>query len=195
MKKLVLAALALSPLLAGCGGPLLFAQVQVPEVKIVLPSQTIPATDSGAQYWCSPTQTQPDCLATSLSYDLGAQLPVVTEKNVTYSIRLTTLAMALTAASGGTDLHGVKAVSVRVIDPAVGGDATVVASYVRSDADPNPSAITVSGDSNLDLAPYVQSGQLGVRVEMTYDAPTPEFTADVTSTWSLDAKLDWGAYL
>jgi hypothetical protein len=89
----------------------------------------------------------------------------------------------------------VKAVAVRVRDAAAGGDGVVVASYVRSDADPNPAAIAVTGNSNVDLAAYVQSGQLDVRVEMTYDAPTPAFTADVTSTWSLDVKLDWGAYL
>lgn len=195
MKKLVLAALALSPLLAGCGGPLLFAQVEIPKVQITLPSQTIPATDAAAQYWCSPTQTQPTCVATTLSYDLGAQVPVVTQKNVTYEIRLTTLSMALAASSAGTTLAGVKAVSVRVIDPAVGGDGVEIASYTRSAADPSPTAISVSGNSNLDVAPYIQSGTLDVRLEMTYDAPTPEFTADVTSTWSLEAKLDWGAYL
>jgi predicted small lipoprotein YifL len=195
MKKILLAALALSPLLAGCGGPLLFAQVEVPQVKITLPSQEFPATDAGSQYWCTPTQTQPDCIAMSLAYDLGAQLPVVTEQNVTYAIRLTSLAIALATTSGGTDLGGVKAVAVRVRDAAAGGDGVVVAGYARSDADPNPTAIAVTGNSNVDLAAYVQSGELDVRVEMTYDAPTPAFTADVTSTWSLDVKLDWGAYL
>jgi hypothetical protein len=30
---------------------------------------------------------------------------------------------------------------------------------------------------------------------MTYDAQTPAFTADVTSTYELQVKMDWGAYL
>jgi hypothetical protein len=194
MKKLAHAALALPLLLAGCGGPLLFAELEIPQARITLPSQAFPATDAGAQYWCSPTQTQPDCIATTLSYDLGAQLPVITQQNVTYEIRLTALAIALATTGGGTDLHGVKAVSIRLRD-ATGAAGVEVASYVRSPADPNPTSLAVTGNSNVDVASYVQSGKLDVVVQMTYDAPTPAFTADVTSTWALQAKLDWGAYL
>jgi hypothetical protein len=197
MRHALLAAIAALPLVSGCGGPLLTAQLDVPTVRITLPSQSFPATDAAAQYWCSPSQpptpTQA-CIATQLSYDLGAQLPVVTEKNVSYTLRLTSLSIALQAASSGT-LAGVKSVAIRLQDPQSAGAGVVVASYTRSASDLSPTSIAVAGDSSIDLSGYVLSGQLPIRVEMTFDSPTPSFTADVTSTYELGAKVDWGAYL
>jgi hypothetical protein len=194
MRHALLAATAALPLVTGCSDPALFAQLDVPEVRITLPSQSFPATDAAAQYWCSPTQTQPSCIATDLSYDLTTQLPIVNKPNVSYELRLTSVSIALSANASGTDLAGVKAVSIRIMDPQSTG-GVVVASYTRSTADPHPTSIAVAGDSSVDLAAYVRSGQLPIRVEMTYDAPTPAFTADVTSTYELQVKVDWGAYL
>jgi hypothetical protein len=194
MRHALLAATVVLPLVTGCSDPSLYAQLDVPEVRITLPSQSFPATDAAAQYWCSPTQTQPDCVAKDLSYDLATQLPIVNKPNVTYELRLTSVSIALSANASGTDLAGVKAVAIRIMDPQSAG-GVVVASYTRSAADPNPTSIAVAGDSSLDLAGYVHSGQLPIRVEMTYDAKTPAFTADVSSTYELQVKLDWGAYL
>jgi hypothetical protein len=193
MRHALAAAIALS-LVAGCSDPALFAQLDVPTVRLTLPSQSFPATDAAAQYWCSPTQSGPDCVAKDLSYDLSTQLPIVTKPNVSYALRLTTASIALQAEASGADLGGVKAVAIR-LDPQATGGGIVIASYTRSAADPHPTSIAVAGDSSVDLAAYVRSGQLPLRVELTFDAPTPAFTADVTSTYELEVKVDWGAYL
>ena len=193
MRHALAAAIALS-LVTGCSDPALFAQLDVPTLRLTLPSQSFPATDAAVQDWCSPTQTGPDCVAKDLSYDLSTQLPIVTKPNVSYALRLTTASIALRADASGADLGGVKAVAIR-LDPQATGGGIVIASYTRSAADPHPTSIAVAGDSSVDLAAYVRSGQLPLRVEMTFDAPTPAFTADVTSTYELEVNVDWGAYL
>ncbi len=124
MRHTLLAALAALPLVSGCGGPFLTAQLDVPTVRITLPSQSFPATDAAAQFWCSPAQTQPSCIATSLSYDLGAQLPVVNESNVSYELRLTSLSIGLRADASGT-LSGVQAVTIRIQDPGASSGVVV----------------------------------------------------------------------
>ncbi|HVI95881.1 MAG TPA: hypothetical protein VM753_17835 [Anaeromyxobacter sp.] len=194
MRHALLVAIAAASLLAGCSDPALFAQLEVPTVRVTLPSQSFPASSAVAQYPCAPPPAQQDCVATDLTYDLSTQLPIVSKPNVSYELRLTSVSIALRTNGSGTDLGGVKAVAIR-IDPQATGGGIVVASYARSAADPHPTSIAVAGDSSVDLASYVRSGQLPVRVEMTFDAPTPAFTADVTSTYELQAKVDWGAYL
>ncbi len=193
MRHALLAAAVAAPLASGCSGPMLSAELDVPEVRITLPQQQFPSSLAVGS-WCTPTT--PDCVAKDLSYDLGAQLPVVTKPNVKYHLRLTSVAIQLAAGTPGTAHGGVKSVVIRVRDPAVAADpGVIIASYVRDPANPSPAAIAVTGDSSVDLDGYVQSGQLALRVELVSDAPTPAFTADVSSTYSLTVNLDWGAYL
>jgi hypothetical protein len=185
--------LAAALLLAACDGPLLFAELRVPEIRLTLPSQAFPATDAGPQYWCSPEQTTAGCIATEFAYDLGAELPLDEEENVTYHLRLTSMSIALSADQAGTDLAGIDAVTIRVMDPAGGGEGVVVASYTRTEA--HPTAISVAGNSSVDLGPYLAAGALAIRVELTYSQATPAFTADVMTSYAFDVTLDYGAML
>jgi hypothetical protein len=188
-----LAAALVLPALTGCG-PMLYAELDVPEVRITLPSQAFPASPAPPADWCSPGR--PECVATELQYELGAQVPIVNEPGVEYTLRLKRAAIVLSASAAGADLSGIRSAEIRILDPD-GGPGTVVASYVADPADPNPSSISVAGDSALDLAPYVQGGNLRTRVELVYDPldPTPAFAADVSAAFALDVKLDWGQYL
>ncbi|WP_242394291.1 lipoprotein [Anaeromyxobacter oryzisoli] len=191
MRKHLLAAVLLA-LLAGCGGPLLFADLTIPELAVTLPQQAFPGMAADPSRWCA---GQPDCVTTDLTYDLGEQVSVLTRPDVQYELRLTTLAIALDAASAGTDLRGVKSASVEVFPPD-GSAPVVVASYTRAASDTaTPTSLAVSGDSTLDLSPFVQAGQLHARVSVSYDAPTPPFTADVRATFYLKVKLDYGKTL
>lgn len=192
-----LAALALA--LAACDGPLLFAELSIPELRVTLPGQTFPASDTGnAAYFCDPAAPQsfPPCIALTLDYDLGGNVPVLTEENVTYELRLTDVAIALSATEVGKNLSGIQRATITVLDdPLVPSGGIVVASYVRPPGAVTPTEIAISGNANLDLGPYLDAGRLPVRVEVVLDAGTPEFLADVQVGFSLEVTLDWGAYL
>ena len=191
-------------LLAGCGGPLLWAELQVPEIHVTLPGQEFPASDTtDVRYFCDPDAPQafPPCIGLTLDYDLGASVPVLDEPNVTYDLRLTDVALTLAATqtvTGTKDLSGVKQVTIRVLaDPAIPGSGAILATYVRPPVTQPVTSFSVSGNSNLGLGPYVKAGRLPIRVELVIDSagPTPAFTADVQAGFSLEVKLDYGKVL
>ena len=190
MRKTILGA-ALLALLAGCGGPLLFAELTIPELRVTLAQQSFPGLAADPSLSCA---GQPDCITTDLTYDLGQQVELLTRKDVAYELRLTELAVVLDATSAGTDLRGVRSAAVEVFPP---GSTTpvVVASYTRAAANPAPATLAISGDSSIDLAPFVEAGVMHARLALSYDAPTPPFTADVAATFYLAVKLDSGKTL
>ncbi len=194
----LLAPLALGAVvLSGCGGPFLFAELQVPSIRATMPQQSFPASDTGNPAdWCSAVQTDPPCIQTSIDYDLGGMVPILNDPSVTYDLRLTEVAVTLSATEAGKDLSGVKLASISVLtDPADPASSVVIATYVRPQGTVAPTTIAVSGNSNLDLGPYLRGGILRVHAELVIDKPTPAFLADITSGLSLEVKLDWGSLL
>jgi hypothetical protein len=190
MRRLAIAAAA--SLLAGCS-PLLSAELEVPEIRITVPQQSFPATNPELSDLCAGL---PGCIARPISYDVGAEVPVLKEDNVTFDIRVTDLAITLTSGSAG-NLGGVESAKIMVLDAPDATTGTVVASYVRPSATAAPTSISVSGNSSVNVGSYLEAGLIPVRVEMTYDPaiPPPDFTADVEVGLSLVVTLDWGAYL
>lgn len=190
------AALAAAALLAGCGRPLLSAQLEVPEIRIVAPARAFPLASPGAENVCDLLPgAGTGCLKVDLSYDVGAEVPVFEEEGVSVDLRLTDVALRLTADPGGatvpvSDFRGVEEVVVLVQRP--DGSWLAVASYVKP-AGAAPASVTVSGRSNLDLSPFLSGGTLAFRVELTYDAadPPPSFFADVEAGFSLVATVDY----
>ncbi len=195
---LVLALAVLAAALSGCGGPLLYAELEVPSLKATLPSQEFPASDTGnSADWCDPNQqSNPPCIQLTTDYDLGGMVPILNEPNVTYDLRLTDVAITLTTASVGTDLSGIQRVSISALaDPNDPSSTVVIAAYVRPPSGNPPTTLSVTGNSNLDLGPYLRGGVLRVHAELVLDSGTPAFTADVTSGFSLLVKLDYGSLL
>lgn len=197
---LLAAALALLP---ACDR-LFSAELQVPEIRVRLAQQRFPQSDTtDTRYFCDPAapQSVPPCVGITLDYDLGGEVPVLNEKNVTYDLRLTDVALTLSATqpvTGERDLSGVKRATLSVLaDPANLASGTVLATYVRPPVTGPVSSIAVSGNSSLDLGPYLDSGRLPFRVELEIDSagPTPAFDADVEVGFSLEVDLDYGAYL
>ena len=190
MRHLLVAA---ALLLAACD---LSAELDIPELRVTLPSQQFVASDTSIpEDWCDPAEAaDPPCIATALQVDLGAQVSLLTEENATYDLRLTDLAMALASTEAGKDLGGVKLLTIRVGGGAPGA-GLVLASYARPPGAAAPAAIAVTGNSNVDLGPYLEAGRLPVRLELVLDRPTPAFSADVVAGFSLRVSLDWGAYL
>ncbi len=190
-------AIVLAAALSGCDRPLLFGELRIPELRVSLPSQSFPASDTSApENWCdAAAQQDPPCIALTLDYDLGGQVPILTEENVTYDLRLTDVAIALSATEVGKDLGGVQLVTIRVLDDPLLPAGVVIASYARPGPGAAPTSIGVTGNANLDLAPYLAAGRLPVRIEVVLDALTPAFLADVAAGFSLEVKLDYGALL
>ncbi len=186
-----LLALAVTLLSAGCDGPLLYADLEIPEVELTLPAQQFPASVAAPAGACGPTA--PACIATDLTYDLGQQLDLRDRAGTEYELRLTSLSISLTATEAG-DLGGVTSAALLAYPPG-GGAPVTVARYERSAADPAPTAIALGGVPGLDLAPFLDGGLLRLRVELSYDARTPAFQADVTAGFHLDVELDYGALL
>ncbi|HUL58355.1 MAG TPA: hypothetical protein VLU43_03730 [Anaeromyxobacteraceae bacterium] len=187
MRTLALAA----ALLATACGPVLYAELEIPSVQVKLPSQSFPAAAPLPVNQCPTPQT--GCVYQTFSYDLGSQVSVLDDKNVTSQIRLTSLAVDLTAGSALADFGGIASITMSVLAPdGTALPGVTVASYHRSAADPNPHAISVAGNSNVDLAPYLEAGKLTIASEMVVDAGTPDFTADVTSDFYLKVKIDYG---
>jgi hypothetical protein len=190
--RISLAALALASVL-GCGGPLFSGDLTVPVVRITLPAQSFPGSTGTPATTCAGTTGS--CVAVDLDYDLGAQLPLVNEPNVTYDVGLTSITLTLVTAAPGTDLGGVRSVAVKVRDASTGAAGPTIASYERTAAAAHPTSITIAGDASIDLSGYVRSGHLLLRGEVSYDAPTPPFTAQVEATFDLHVNMDFGAYL
>lgn len=201
MRPLLLAtALAL---LSACDG-LFSAELQIPEIRVTLAKQPFPESNTTDQrFYCDPSapQSTPPCIGLTLDYDLGGEVPVLNEENVTYDLRLTDVALTLSATqpvTGDKDLSGVARATLRVLDdPAIPGSGAVLATYVRPPVTGPISSFAVTGNSNLDLGPYLETGKLPIRVELVIDSvgPTPAFNADVQAGFSLEVKLDYGAYL
>ncbi len=195
MRRARAALLAAAALLSGCGQPLLSMQLDVPEVRITSPGHDFPATNApfdSSVVLCEPTST--DCVVSDAEYDIGEQVPVLSERGVDVDLRLTDVALHLVPGPGG-DLSGILEVLVELQDPASGG-WTVVASYTKPSHAP-PSDISVAGNSNLQLAPYLASGKLLARVEVSLDlaAPQPGFTANVEAGFSLVVTVSYDAFL
>lgn len=192
----VLAAAA-TAVLPACDGPLLFAELNVPELRATLPSQSFPASDTtDPADWCSAAQTDPPCIQLTMDYDVGGMVPLLNEPNVTYDLRLTDVGITLSATELGKNLSGVSRVTISALaDPNDPASTVTIAAYVRPPGGNPPSSISVSGNSSLDLGPYVRGGLLRVHAELVIDQPTPAFLADVTSGFSVEVKLDWGGLL
>jgi hypothetical protein len=187
MRLLRRAAVLLVLLAAGCGGPLLSAELEIPELGLKVPQQTFPASTADPSYWCAPDQA--DCIATDLEYDIGSEVDLLDQKGVTDEVRLTHLALVLTSTTV-QDLGGVRSVVVEVVPPD-GGASIPVATYARSASDPLPTRLAVAGNSSVDLGPMIRSGIIHLRVKMSFDGPTPEFTADVEAVFYLRITLDY----
>src|SRR5512133_2329640 len=97
------AALALPFLaLASCGGPVLFAELEMPSVAVTLPSVDFqPILPGGTDY--------------AFSFDLGANVPVVNEPNVEFDLKLTRMTLVLEATGLGIfdNFDGVETITIR----------------------------------------------------------------------------------
>jgi hypothetical protein len=186
MRRLLTALPALA-LLAGCG--LLQAEVELPSVTVTLKQQAFTGTAAGAP------------LVKAIDFDVGANVPLVNEKDVTYELRLMGMQVLIATGSAMGDFGDIGSVTLSILPPPgqAGLEEAVIAEYRKAPppADQNPTSIAVAGMSNLDLAPYVSGGLLGMRltaVSLT-GAAIPDWTADVSGEFYLKATIAYGDLL
>lgn len=189
------ATLLAAALLAGCGQPMLSAQIEIPSIRIVQAPKVFPGASIDPSTACSfVTPTPPSCVAASMAYDIGAEVPMLTDRGVKVDLRLTDVALGL-AAGAASDLRGVTRAEVDLRDPGTGGFVRV-ASYVRPAPTASPTSISVSGASNLDLAAFLQGGALDARIAVEVDPMVlpSGFTATLEAGFSLVVTVDYSAY-
>jgi hypothetical protein len=193
-RTLLTTSLALALALAGCGGPVLFADLKMPSVEVTLPQYPFPGSKGETTVF------------KDISFDVGANVPVVNEPNVDLELRLTHLAILLrsTDPRDVNGFDGVKSVRISALDPATGTPALLLASYDRPDGATAITQIAVASATSADLRPFLSAGVITVRAEYTSDSPPIvslgalpfyDWTADVTAEFAIDVKVDYGAYL
>jgi hypothetical protein len=186
MRRPLIALPALA-LLAGCG--LLTAEVEIPSITITLKQQAFPGTPAGAP------------LVKEISFDVGANVPFTDDPDVSYELRLTQMTVAISTGSVMGDFGDIESVTLSVLPPTgqTLPEETIVASYVKAPppADQSPATIAVAGMASLDLAPYIASGNMTMKlqaVSLTGSA-IPDWTADVSGVFYLKARANYGNLL
>jgi len=195
MRTLALAALLLA---TACGGPLLYAEVEIPSAVVLVPQQAFPSTTSPAPGdFCTPdpawpTQPGNTCLQKQVEYDLGQDFRDLIADASSVELRLSRLGIALTATDPLADFSSVYRVRVLAEGPDASLPNVELARYVRDPAAPPARTIEVGTRTSVDLGAYVQAGSIRIRSELEFDRDIPGFTADVSGDFYLRVVVDWG---
>jgi hypothetical protein len=184
MRRLLIALPSLA-LLAGCG--LLTAELEIPSVTITLAQQAFPGTAANTP------------LVKEVAFDVAANVPFTDDPDVTFELRLTRMQVVI--ATGLGNFGDFKSVTLSVLPPPgqTMPEETIVAAYQKAPlpADQNPSSIEVAGMSNLDLAPYITSGTMTMKLTAVSlsGSAIPAWTADVGGEFYLKATVPYGRML
>ncbi len=178
MTRALVACAAVAAGLLPCGCGMLDAQLEARTVCFTR-GAVIPAA-SGA-----------GTVETDVGYDVGAQLPVLAQPGVSYSISLQELDLSVPAGSGPADLGGIDEVDVSVLAPAGTSltDAQLIR-YLKGTA-PNPTRIAAAAERSVDLRPYIADGQITFHVLATGALPDQPWTADARACFLLDVNVKY----
>lgn len=183
---------ALAALLAlgGCDGPVLFAELEMPSVEVTVQQQTF-----------SGTGTAGSIPVTTVSFDIGANVPVIDEPNVEAELvlRSMTLVLGTTDPSDPNSFDGIDLITIRALPPPSDPSrpAIVLLEWVNPHTNTEPlTSVTARSQTDADLSAWLQDGT--IVLEASYEGsalPYYDWTADLTGDFSLSVKLDYGAYL
>jgi hypothetical protein len=188
----VLVAVLVAALAAGCGRPLLSAQLEVPEVRITEPDQQFDPPFATSVSPCA--ALPPDCRATSVhdvGFDLGDEVPFLEDDGVDVDLHLT----GMTLHFGGTSSRGLQELRAFLVSP--GGAPIPIASWERPPGSPQPVDVVLATASGVNLASYLAEGVLTLRVELEYDGSLgvpsggAPVAVDVTAAFSVEATVDY----
>lgn len=186
MRARLLPAAALLLALAGCGDAILFAELDMPSVQVTLAKQTFFGT-------ALPTTS------TDLSFDIGTNVPIVNEPNVTVDMTLTSMELVLDPANPANpaNFDAIDTVTIEALAPAGSGlTDLVLLNYTKAAGATGITHIDAASSTSADLTPYLQAGAINLRASYSGTGlPTADWTADVTAEFHIKVKMDYGAYL
>jgi hypothetical protein len=163
-----------SLLLATSCDKLLSAEVQVRSICLTEPQQQGSAGTGSLSY----------------QYDIGNKISLSDlEKNgIALDLRLSTVDVLL-ARDSSTSFATIEGVSVYIITADPANPKVLVTGYQSSGGD--PTEIHLTGTPDLDILQYLQSGKLGVEVDVLGTTPPAPWTATGTACFHLDVGVDY----
>lgn len=185
MRARTLLASSLALTLAGCGGPVLFAELEMPSVAVTLPQYSFPGAPAGVT------------VREDIVVDVGANVPLVNEPNVEFDLRLSRMTLVLDTSGPMSNFDDIESVTITALAPAGSGLVDLVLlAYTNPHTATNVTRITATSETDADLKPYLSAGQLNIKAEYTGGGlPLSTWTADLTAEFWMKVKLDYGAYL
>jgi len=176
--RLLIAVLAPALLLQACGGPLATAEVK----RARITSTDVPFAGSGVPG---------DTALGGFTADLGPAGSSMGSGFVT-TLHVKSVQIAWNDPLTQPDFSGVTSATLTVVpDPASGLSPTVVAIYVQDPADPNPAALTIAGDPNLNVFDYLAGGVLSLQLDANGTLPPGPWTASATVVADLSLKVEY----
>jgi hypothetical protein len=171
---------SLALVLAGCGDPLFFAEVQDKQICMTMPSQTIHGTS------VNPGVIGERTASWTGSLDLGSAIPGLGEKGTTGTIKTISLRVNST-----TDMTVIRRADVKL----AGADGQDPTAYMHYDAaeqtSPDPHVLTMTIDADIDLFTRLAGGkEIQYVIDFTGYPPENDWTADVTACMSATVKID-----
>ncbi len=168
-------------LASGCG--MLDAKLQAQTVCYTLPAYPIPGVPVSGT------------LSTPISFNLGNDLPIVSEKGVSYTLIPKSIEISVDPSSPKVDLGGVTTFDVSAPAPAGSGLADVALIHYVHGAEPHPTSLAAPSLTDQDLAPYVSDGKLELLAEGSGSLPAYDWKADVTGCFLLTVDVNSGEKL
>jgi len=164
-------------LLAACGQPLLYAEIDAPSVAV---TQALPALPGSPPVDAPATALPPDGLDLPLGdIDLGAE-------GEHSRITLNGATLQLVNPAAGTSFSGVRAAELQLLtDPGGNQPAVVLASYDRARDGVASERLVLRAAAEVDLLPYLSAQRVRVQVVVAGTPPGP-----LGSTWSSDLTVD-----
>src|SRR5919197_1428366 len=159
--RLPLTLLALAA--SACGGPVLFVQVELPQVCLTQQGVVVPGAPSAGAI--PPLE---------VDVPIEQQIPLLTRGAETVIVLDE---VSVTPASGSApDLSGIASAVVGVLPPA--GPAVEALRYARDPAQPAPAALVLSG-GGVDIAPLLVGGTARLQVAASGKPPSSPWGADL----------------
>ncbi|HJW76621.1 MAG: hypothetical protein A2V77_24725 [Anaeromyxobacter sp. RBG_16_69_14] len=117
-----------------------------------------------------------DITSPYFSLDLTDQLPLLQTNSTDTDLRVDEV--TITAVTGNPDLSGVTLVRLRAQPASGSGAAVSLAQYQRAPTDPASTALVLSGD-DVNIMPYLDSGQANLQLTLSGRPPRSSWSADV----------------
>ncbi len=142
-----------------------------------------------------PAAVVPGTLSTDITYDVGNDLPILSDQGVQYTLVLQRAEISVAQSSPAVDLGGVEELGISIVAPA--GSPLPEPELVRyvKGAEAHPTTIVAASASGDDLAPYVSGGQITFLATATGALPSRPWAADVTGCFLLTVDVNYGKKL